>query len=322
LAPAVSIILPNRNHATYLPTALDAVLRQSWRDIEVIVIDDASSDDSAKIVDRYVRQDPRVVFVPLSEHRGIALGIEAGLHRASGTFLHIAAADDYLAPTFVEKSLLMLMQEPTAGLCFSDPAEFTTDIAQATCFPLRLSNTATYFDPETLISLLNASYFNISTNTIVYRRAAFVDAGGYIPDLARQADVFAATIVALRHGACYVPEQLAFLRIRPGSYSAVDSNTAGAQRDLLYRTLRLYQQPEYADVRERLRRAAFLPEYHPSTLMWLLSWPVGRRFVTGRLIRRILTRVAWGYVRPLTPVPVRRWMRARSLTLFGPGDRR
>jgi len=316
--PLVSIVLPNRNHAGYLPTSVEAILHQTWSDIELIVVDDASSDASRDIMNAYRDRDPRVRIITLPTHAGIMRAVTHGLSHAGGEYISIAAADDFIEPTFVQKSVEQLTRIPGAGLCFSDPSEFRDDPRRRDAFPLFLSSAPIHIDGGTLAALLKRNFFSLSANTIVYRRSAFEAAGGYIERLQWLSDVFVAMVVALRHGACYVPEVLTGLRLRPDSYSATNLRNSAAQQALVYEFLALLSQPVYADVRERFREAAFLPEYHFRTLIWLLRSPIGREFLTPRMAGRILLRAPWSAVRGMAPLSARRRLRALSSRIRPP----
>jgi glycosyltransferase involved in cell wall biosynthesis len=308
-AGLVSILLPNRNHEHYLPRALDAILAQTWDKLELIVIDDASTDCSRELVSDYARRDRRVRLLPLEQHHGIGAAVNAGLAVANGEYIHTAAADDYIAPVLLEHCAREMARFPGAGLCFSDPTEFHEKGQRSFTFPLYLSERPQYFEPRVLAGLLARNYFHISANTGVYRTQAFRDAGGYIPDLKWHSDWFVTLVVALRHGACYLPEQLTQMTIRDDSYSARSLRGRTAQRPLLEKILRLLSQPQYADVAQSMREAGLLPEYQLRTLIWLMQNSEGRKFINQSLVRRIFGRQVWSFLRPIMPVEWRRRLR-------------
>lgn len=97
-APLVSVIMANYRGAAYLPAALDAVLAQTVRDIEVIVSDDASADDSAAIVRQFAARDPRVSLIEARENRGPAAARNKALQAARGEWIAIVDSDDVIHP--------------------------------------------------------------------------------------------------------------------------------------------------------------------------------------------------------------------------------
>jgi glycosyltransferase involved in cell wall biosynthesis len=311
-AGLVTIIMPNRDHARQLPRALDAILAQTWRQFELIVVDDASTDDSLDVITDFARQDARVRLLALNEHQGICRAVSAALATARGEFVYVASADDYVEAEFLNRCVAELVRNPSAGLTFSDPAEYYGSEQGSIPFPLYLSEQPSCFDPVTLVELLRRNYFHISANTVVYRISAFREAGGYLPDLHWFSDWFVTLVVALRHGACYLPEQLTCTTIRPDSYSARNLRDRNAQRALLNYTLELLELPGYADIAEHVRRAGLMPEYRFRTLLWLASNPIGRKYITLHLVLRTIGRSTWALFRPLTSVERRRLLRRQQ----------
>lgn len=305
----VTVIMPNRNHAQYLPRALDALLKQSWTKLQIIVVDDASTDRSVDVVASYAKLDSRVSLLPLKEHHGINRAVNAALEMVRGEFVYIAGADDFVEPTFCERCVTEMNRYPDAGLSFSDPIHFHEQDGRTVRFPLYLSEKATYFSPTALTDLFKRNYFHISANTGLYRTSVFREAGGYQPDLHWLSDWFVTLVIALRHGACYLPEQLTYVTYRDDSYSARSLRNGKAQRPLLEQVLRLLASPTYADVASSMQHAGLLPEYHPRTLIALLKSAEGRKFIRPQLIVRIGGRYAWSFLRPFVPAYWRRRLR-------------
>ena len=308
----VSVILPNRDHGDYLPTAIESFLAQTRPQLEIIVIDDASSDNSKEIIRDYMARDRRIQLVELKEHHGINRAVGVGLKWARGEYLHFSASDDFVAVNLIEQCVAQLERHPQAALCFSDPSEFYRDNNRAILFPLYLSVVPVYFDCETLKEQLSRNFFHISANTAVYRADLFRAAGGYRAELEWFSDWFVTIVASLRHGACYVPAQLTYVTIRPDSYSARSLRNWSAQRRLIEIFLNVLGRPEYADVYPVMRNAALMPEYHVRTVFWLLRNEAGRRFMTLRLVRRALGRYLWSLLRPFVPSAWRRAMRQFS----------
>lgn len=93
----ISVIIPVYNVASYLPECLDSVLSQDHRNLEVILIDDGSTDDSGAICDGYAAADSRVHVIH-QKNGGAAAAKNAGLRMASGEYLSFVDSDDYLEP--------------------------------------------------------------------------------------------------------------------------------------------------------------------------------------------------------------------------------
>lgn len=106
----VSIIIPNYNHALYLPHAIESALTQTYSPCEVIVLDDGSTDHSAEVIARYGGR-LRAIF---QENRGLALARNAAIHAAHGQYIALLDADDLYEPDFVAACVTALQQDRLA----------------------------------------------------------------------------------------------------------------------------------------------------------------------------------------------------------------
>lgn len=93
----ISVIVPVYNVASYLPQCLESILNQDYEDLQVILIDDGSTDDSGGICDRFAARDSRIQVIH-QKNGGAASAKNAGLRAASGKYLSFADSDDYLEP--------------------------------------------------------------------------------------------------------------------------------------------------------------------------------------------------------------------------------
>lgn len=96
--PRFSVIVPAYKVQAYLQESLDSVLTQSYPDLELIAVDDASPDACGSIIDEYAARDPRVTAVHLAHNAGLGPARNAGLARATGDYLVFLDGDDTLAP--------------------------------------------------------------------------------------------------------------------------------------------------------------------------------------------------------------------------------
>lgn len=103
MRPKISIIVPVYNKEDYLAECLDSITGQSLREIEILVIDDGSTDSSRCIVEQYVSDDPRVHLVA-QENKGVSFARNRGIEEAKGEYLAFCDPDDYLSsPDALEK---------------------------------------------------------------------------------------------------------------------------------------------------------------------------------------------------------------------------
>ena len=114
--PRVSVVLPCFNAAEYLPRALASLRAQTLGDIEIIVVDDGSS-DPATIA--YLDALPGDIRLLRQENRGLSGARNAGIAAARGTYVTPLDCDDWLEPDFLEKTVAALEDNPGAGFAFA-----------------------------------------------------------------------------------------------------------------------------------------------------------------------------------------------------------
>ena len=101
--PKVSIVIPVHNVERYLRKCLDSAAGQTLADIEILCIDDASTDSSPEILAEYAARDPRVRIVTFETNRGVSCARNEGIRSALGEFVGFLDADDFVDPDFYEK---------------------------------------------------------------------------------------------------------------------------------------------------------------------------------------------------------------------------
>lgn len=105
--PIVSIILPVYNTEKYIRTCLDSVLEQSYKNIEIILINDGSEDMSGNICDEYAKKDKRIKVIH-KQNEGVSTTRNIGIKNATGTYICFADSDDILQNDYVEYLLTMI----------------------------------------------------------------------------------------------------------------------------------------------------------------------------------------------------------------------
>lgn len=108
--PTVSVLMPVYNAARYLGAAVQSILAQTWRDFELIAIDDGSTDESRRILESLAAQDPRLV-IRSRPNTGIVGALNEGLALARGEFIARMDADDEAAPTRLAAQVARLRLE-------------------------------------------------------------------------------------------------------------------------------------------------------------------------------------------------------------------
>jgi Glycosyl transferase family 2 len=105
---AVTVGLPVYNGARYLPSALAALAAQTYRDLEIVISDNCSTDETEEICRAFAAQDERVRYIRRAENRGAAWNFNSVVTASSSPYFKWAAADDVLAPTCIERCVEVL----------------------------------------------------------------------------------------------------------------------------------------------------------------------------------------------------------------------
>lgn len=115
----VSVVIPNYNHARYLPRRVDSVLAQTYQDFEIIFLDDCSTDDSREVFQRLYGGNPRIRAVFNDVNSGSTFRQwNKGVDLARGQYIWLAESDDYADPTFLEQLTAKLDANPGVGVAY------------------------------------------------------------------------------------------------------------------------------------------------------------------------------------------------------------
>ena len=109
--PKVSIIIPIYNTAERLPGCLDSVLGQTHQNLEIILVDDGSTDDSPAIIQTYAQKDSRIKVIT-QKNQGQSAARNRGLKQATGDFISFLDSDDAIKSNFIQKLLAPYAKNP------------------------------------------------------------------------------------------------------------------------------------------------------------------------------------------------------------------
>jgi len=110
----VSIITPTHNSAKFIRETLDAILAQTFTDWELLITDDASTDETCQIVEEYIRMDQRISLFRLKKNAGAAVARNESIKHASGRFIAFCDSDDLWVPGKLEKQIAFMLQQEYA----------------------------------------------------------------------------------------------------------------------------------------------------------------------------------------------------------------
>lgn len=213
----LSVVMPNFNHSKYLRSRLDEFLSQSFQPLEILIIDDASTDDSVKIIEEYQKRFPIIQLTKNLKNIGPSLSANLQIIKAKGDYVFPCSVDDVIFPGFFEKMMEMLTKNPTVGLCFTDYhvlKEEENIIEKVSALNFKTSK---IFQPQESISVFWKSNFTIPSHVTIYKRE-LIQKYLYTEDLKSISDFYLNCQVALRYPVAYIPEQLGAFRVLKQSY--------------------------------------------------------------------------------------------------------
>lgn len=180
--PLVSVIVPCYNYGAYVGDALRSILQQDYEAIELIVVDDGSTDDSALRIEQALqswREYPnmrRVEFVR-QQNQGVSAALNKGLELACGEFVSTFDADDVMIPGRLALQVDHLLAHPEVG-CLGGRALRIDQQGQALPKKNKVRQVRRYDFTQALAAALV-----VGGNLVMYRREAMIAAGGYDPSL-------------------------------------------------------------------------------------------------------------------------------------------
>jgi glycosyltransferase involved in cell wall biosynthesis len=195
--PIVSAIIPAYNGVSrFLDQAIDSILAQTFRDLELIVVDDASTDDTAKLVLRF----PQIRYVRRNDNGGQANARNDGARLAAGEYLAFLDQDDLWEPSLLEETVPVLQAEPAAALIHCDG------------YQVNERNEILEYDAAmksgcSITQMLRGSH-DVATSGSIFRKSCFNAVGGYDERLPIWEDIDLAIRLFQRFRIIHLPRAL------------------------------------------------------------------------------------------------------------------
>jgi len=282
--PTLSIIMANYNYGHYISEALEAILTQSLMPLELIIVDDGSTDNSVDIIERFMGKHDIIKLIRNEKNMGGVFSVNSALDIATGDYVYSAASDDKVLPGFIEKSMAILEKYPQASLCCSDLKVKIGD--KYIKKYLYLSKEPKYFSPDESVRLfLREPFTPIISHTTIIKRSVLLEVGGWLPKHKWSCDTFAHHVAVFRYGFCYIPEVLAVMRSHAEQYGASRANKSQLEQELIRTLMDSIQEPQYNDVLQKFERTAPFSVSPWDVLMVALSNKKDRKFLSFKLLR-------------------------------------
>jgi glycosyltransferase involved in cell wall biosynthesis len=221
MTPRVSVVIPCYNTEKYVEEAIESVLAQTYPDIEIIVVDDGSTDSSPALIKRFENRGVRYIH---QQNAGVSAARNNGVDKASGSIISFLDADDWMYPANIAEKVKHLQAE-NADMAFSwievtdeflvkkfiskgaDPKNFRDEVFNFTPAPVQ------------------------SPSSAIVRKSALLAAGLFDTHLSTSADLDLWIRVSFAHAVARVETPLVKYRLVPGS---MNTNITRQIRDMSY----------------------------------------------------------------------------------------
>ena len=207
--------MPAYNAAAYLPYAIDSVLAQTYRDWEIVVVDDGSTDHTRAVVDSYrpkLKDRLQSIHQP---NRGVAEARNNGIRAARGEFMALLDADDVWLPRRLERSVKAMDADPACGLVHARVARIDTlgsVTGQLKVEPKYLSGR--------IARHIYTRQAHVICPTVMFRKSCLQTAGWFDPAMPPSEDRDLWFRIALRYKVVFIDELLAYYRLSPSSLTS------------------------------------------------------------------------------------------------------
>jgi glycosyltransferase involved in cell wall biosynthesis len=226
--PLVSICIPTYNGGKYLVECLDSCVNQSFKDYEIIICDDCSSDETSSIIEKYAVIYPFVTFYRGEQNLGLVGNWNKCLSLSLGKWIKFVFQDDYITNDCLQKFVDQIEDDTQLMVCkrhFILPENATIDQVNYYTNEVRtLENTSEYtgknFPPQLIskIAVENICMNFIGEPSLIFFRKSIVeDVGDFNSSLKQICDLEFALKIASKFGLKYVPEKLCAFRIHNDS---------------------------------------------------------------------------------------------------------
>jgi glycosyltransferase involved in cell wall biosynthesis len=240
--PKISIIIPNFNHQDFLNQRIESVLNQTFQDYEVILLDDASTDDSRGILNSYAKH-PKVSQVLFNKSNSGSVFCQwiKGIQLAKGDYIWIAESDDYADSRFLETSILQFETTESLGIVFTDTNKVDSEgnslglVSQSKNILGNLLEEGGIINKSNLSKYLLRKMVIVNASSVLFKKEALLNLDfDALKTFKNTGDVFVYIGIALNYGLLFLPEPLNFMRLHSDNTTKSNKNNGQIYRDKLF----------------------------------------------------------------------------------------
>jgi glycosyltransferase involved in cell wall biosynthesis len=210
----LTVVIPHFNQKEFLPRAVASVLYSETSEIEIIIVDDGSTDNSEPVLGGLEALSPRITVIRGKTNQGAPAALNIGLAAARSRYVTFLGADDFVLPDLYMPLVRALDDKRRAALACSQLAIVGSDGTVRGIRPLTPPSFRTeYLDPQTLCRRIKRTDHWICSTTAVFRTDLLRAVGGFDVTLGVFCDIIVERILAFQHGFVYVPGIRAVFRV-------------------------------------------------------------------------------------------------------------
>lgn len=244
-SPKVSVIIPLYNREKYIEETVQSVLSQTYKNFELIIVDDGSIDQSRKVLEPFLNEIMMLEH-PGRVNKGQSAAINLGIKKSSGEYIAILDSDDIFAPHKLEKQVEFLEKNKNIGLVYGNG--YVIDESGSKLY--KFYSNSHFEDNETSKILINC-YFALPTNAL-FRRTVFDAAGWFDEDLRSGQDHDMAIRISEIAKLAYIDDCLFFYRKHNESISIKNADLRWRNGFIILKKAQLRYKYPTRVVRKRL----------------------------------------------------------------------
>ena len=288
----VSVVIPTYNSAQYLSEAVDSVLRQSYSDFEIIIVDDASTDITGELLNKYLNNQ-KVSVMRLDICSGPAAARNAGLNMSKGDIIAFLDADDVWLPEKLDRQVQALKKDPESGWAYCNGLVVDQNLKKMYYITERWNQTEGMIYEDILLKSLW-----VPISSVVIKREVFTHCGPFDPDLRTVEDLDLFLRIARNYKCTYLKDPLFNYRVHNSNLSRIEERMEVGRLKVLDKLIDLH--PEYeSELRHIHHRSVGIG------MLWMRERKRARmHFLKAAYYRRGDYKVWAGLVLAIMPSPV------------------
>lgn len=264
--PMLSVVLPNYNHAEFVGDAVEAILAQDYEPLELVIVDDGSTDHSRAVLGALAERHPQIRLILNERNRGVKHSVRLGFGATTGSYVYTAAADDRVLPGFFRTALELAERHPEAAYVFGNIVARYPD-GSTKEFGASRWDEPRYASPDEFRSEYleaEAPSHSLSGATIYRRDALEAMIPWHLEALGAWSDTFRLRALGLLHGVCYVPVAGVLWRVAPDTLSQTLGSQPRRAYDIAASAAHLMRSPHFRERFPEEHVARWLADYRAS----------------------------------------------------------